>query len=61
MSTSVENDGDLAKTSAAQPMEKSGMSTAEVVVIAIVVLGVAALVAYQLFGCSGCYADFKVI
>ena len=48
----VENDSDFAKDHAAQ---KSNKSVLQLFLIGIVILGFAALVAYQILGCSGCY------
>jgi hypothetical protein len=35
--------------------EKSGTSTVQTVLIGLGILAVAALLAYQIFGCTGCY------
>ena len=48
----VEIDSDLTKDHAAQ---KSNKSALQLFLIGIVIVGFAVLVAYQIFGCSGCY------
>jgi hypothetical protein len=55
MRTAVENVSDLAKCHPAPLMERSRASGLQIYLIGAVLLGIAALAAYQLFGCPGCY------
>jgi hypothetical protein len=53
MSDAVKNDSHCAGNDPALPKPESSIGS--YVVIALVALGVAALAAYQFFGCAGCY------
>jgi hypothetical protein len=55
MST-VEHKSDVAAGRLDQAAPKKTMGTLEIILIVAGVLGVAALIAYQVFGCAGCYA-----
>ena len=56
MSNIVENESDLAKSHSAPLMQTSNARGFHIVLIGFVLIGVAALVASQLFGCSSCYS-----
>ena len=55
MTNAVENERDIVTDRAAPPIEKSSESSFQYFLVGIVVLGLLALVAYQIMGCSACY------
>jgi hypothetical protein len=55
MRNAVENETDFAKADAGPQMEKSGTSATQMILIGLGILAVAALLAYQFFGCATCY------
>lgn len=56
MANAVKSKSDVAKSDPAPRMETSGTSVGQMILIGLVILGVAALIAYQFFGCAGCYS-----
>jgi hypothetical protein len=53
--TNADNKSDLAKSHPAPIMERSRASGFQIYLIGVIILGVAALAAYQFFGCSSCF------
>jgi len=55
MSTAIENVSDLAKCHPAPLMKRSRASGLQIYLVGAVILGIVALITYQLFGCASCY------
>ena len=55
MKNAVENESDLAKVDPAPPTKKSSTSGFDKFLFGILILGLAALVVYQVFFCPTCY------
>ena len=55
MTNAVETKGDVANGRADPVKKESSDSGLNPYLIGLMILGVAALIAYQFFGCAGCY------